>query len=79
MPLPSPRKNEKKTDFMSRCMGNDTANSDFPDSSQRAAVCNSQWSRAKKSHHDKKPKKKALEAAEQAEKVAEDIKSRHAE
>lgn len=48
MPLPKPRKNEKKTDFLSRCMGNETSVSDFPDNAQRYAVCNTQWASAKK-------------------------------
>jgi hypothetical protein len=49
MPLPSPRKNEKKDDFLKRCMGDKTMNQDFPDQSQRYAVCNNLWK--------KKPKK----------------------
>ena len=48
MPLPSPRKNQKQQDFISSCMGNETMNKDYPDQKQRAAVCYSQWKRAKK-------------------------------
>ena len=43
MPIPKPRKNERRGNFMNRCMGNATMNAEFPDSSQRAAVCNTQW------------------------------------
>lgn len=43
MPMPKPRKNEKKDDFISRCMGNDTMVKDYPEEDQRAAVCYLQW------------------------------------
>jgi hypothetical protein len=53
MPLITPSKTEKqsekgKQEFISRCMGDETINKDFPDQKQRAAVCYSQWDRAKK-------------------------------
>ncbi len=53
MPLPTPnrdesgRKTEKKSEFISRCMGNPTMNEDFPENAQRAAVCYSQWEKKK--------------------------------
>ena len=31
MPIPKPRKNEKRQNFMDRCMGNATMNSEFPE------------------------------------------------
>lgn len=43
MPLPTPNENETQDEFVSRCMGNETALEDFPDQEQRAAVCYSQW------------------------------------
>lgn len=43
--MPSPRKDEARPDFISRCMGDSEANATFPDQSQRAAFCNSQWER----------------------------------
>lgn len=49
MPLPNPKEVEKRKDFISRCMGNKTMNSEYPTSKQRAAVCFSQWRKAKKS------------------------------
>lgn len=49
MPLPSPKKNEKQGDFISRCAGNETMNKDFKDTKQRVAVCYSQWKKAKAS------------------------------
>lgn len=49
MPLPTPKKNEKQGDFISRCAGNETMNKDFKDTKQRVAVCYSQWKKAKAS------------------------------
>lgn len=43
MPLPEPRDDEQKDNFIDRCMGNDVAVEDFPDESQRRDVCESQW------------------------------------
>lgn len=48
MPLPVPRKNEKRTEFVGRCMANSVAKKDFPKIAQRVAVCNSQWTKSKK-------------------------------
>jgi hypothetical protein len=39
MPLPSPKKNETRDDFVSRCMSDPTCKGDFPDNKQRVAVC----------------------------------------
>lgn len=49
MPLPNPKGKEKQSDFVSRCMGDNTMNKDFKDQKQRAAVCYSQWKKAKAS------------------------------
>ena len=49
MPLPKPRKGQTKEKWLESCMGNSTMVSDYPDSAQRYAVCNSQWERRKKS------------------------------
>lgn len=43
MPVPKPHADESQSDFMSRCMGNDTMKEDFPDEEQRVAVCMTQW------------------------------------
>jgi hypothetical protein len=56
MPLPAPKKDEQKGDFISRCMGSKTMNKEFPDNKQRAAVCNKQWT-------DKKTKKAIITTA----------------
>lgn len=46
MPLPKPRSEESRDDFISRCMGGD-AIKEFKDQKQRVAVCFSQWKKAK--------------------------------
>jgi hypothetical protein len=46
MPMPNPKKSEKQDDFVSRCMGDETMNKEFPDQKQRAAVCYSQFKKA---------------------------------
>ena len=43
MPLPTPKKEETKDGFVSRCIENDVMNDEFPNLSQRIAVCVSQW------------------------------------
>jgi ATP-dependent Clp protease protease subunit len=43
MPLPSPRPDEDKDDFIDRCMGDDVMTEEYPDESQRRAVCEKQW------------------------------------
>lgn len=45
MPLPEPRTGEAQSDFISRCMGDDTMVQEYPDEDQRNAVCFSQWRR----------------------------------
>lgn len=47
MPLPKPRKDEEKDDFIDRCMGDEVAVEEFPDESQRRAVCETQWDESK--------------------------------
>jgi len=47
MPLPTPRSDESEDDFIERCMGDSEAVSDFPDASQRRAVCQTQFDEAR--------------------------------
>lgn len=51
MPLPSPKSEEIKSEFISRCIVDLTAKTEFPNVAQRIAVCNSQWDK------ENKPKK----------------------
>ena len=46
--MPTPRKNEKKDKFISRCMSDSEAKKSFPDQDQRVAFCFSEWKRSKK-------------------------------
>ena len=39
MPIPTKRATESRDEFISRCMGNSTMVSEYPDVSQRYAVC----------------------------------------
>jgi len=48
MPIPKPKAKEKEQDFVSRCMGNSVMVKDYPDQSQRAAICYSEYSKRKK-------------------------------
>lgn len=43
MPLPKPRPTETKTQYIRRCMMDDTMITEFPETDQRFAVCNTQW------------------------------------
>lgn len=43
MPIPKPRNKEKKTVFISRCMGNPSMRKEYPDQKKRAGICYSQW------------------------------------
>jgi len=47
MPIPNPRKGQKESEFMSRCMSDETMKKDFPDNKQRVAVCLTQVRRSK--------------------------------
>lgn len=38
-----PEEDETEDEYMERCMGSEEMNSEFPDQSQRAAVCHSKW------------------------------------
>lgn len=48
MPIPEPRKNEKNSEFMNRCMNFLEKKGEFKDVKQRAAVCYGKLSRRKK-------------------------------
>jgi len=45
MPLPTPNSGESQSTFVSRCMGSDVMNREYPEQKQRAAVCYSQFRR----------------------------------
>jgi len=43
MPIPAPRKDEKKKDFIKRCMNNPTMQKEYPAEKQRSAICHGAW------------------------------------
>lgn len=43
MPLPEPKEGESEKEFISRCMTDESMESEFPESDQRYAVCQKQW------------------------------------
>lgn len=45
MPLPNPNEDETKDGFISRCIEDNKATDEFPNLTQRIAVCVSQWDR----------------------------------
>lgn len=49
IPLPTPKKGEGQSSFVSRCMSNTQAKKDFPNRQQRLAVCFSRFKKKKKS------------------------------
>lgn len=54
MPLPTPKKEETKDGFVSRCIETKVMNDEFPNLSQRIAVCVSQWDNKDKPKKEKK-------------------------
>jgi hypothetical protein len=48
MPLPNPKKEEEKNEFISRCMSDKNIKKDFQNNDQRVAVCYSLFKKAKK-------------------------------
>jgi hypothetical protein len=40
MPIPTPRPSEKKDDYLSRCMDDETMKKEYPNNDQRYAICN---------------------------------------
>jgi len=43
MPIPKPRENEGRNEFVSRCMSNDVMKREYPDAKQRVAICYAAW------------------------------------
>lgn len=47
MPIPTPTKNESRSQFMRRCVGDGTMRKEYPSVDQRVAVCSSSWDKTK--------------------------------
>jgi len=54
--MPSPNSGESRDDFIDRCMSDDEAVNDFPETDQRFAFCNSVWEQNKETNSMKKNK-----------------------
>lgn len=71
MPIPKPRKSEKKDDFISRCMSNSDMKSEFSDRKKRLAVCNTTWK-----NKDKKKGKSVMKMKDKAAALSAEMESR---
>ena len=45
MPMPKPEPEESQSEFLARCMSDETMREEYTDVSQRYAVCQNQWER----------------------------------
>jgi len=45
MPIPTPDQDEKMTEFLNRCMGDEVMKKEFPNERQRMAVSAKQWTK----------------------------------
>lgn len=52
MPIPKPNKDEKKKDFIARCMSDEAMVKEY-DQEQRAAICNTSWKESKEKKVEK--------------------------
>ena len=43
MPIPTPRPQETKNEYLSRCMGDNTMVNEYPQNDQRYAICQLKW------------------------------------
>ena len=51
MPIPNPRGQEQKKNFVGKCMSDSVMLDEFPEEKQRAAVCFSKWKKSKSSEY----------------------------
>jgi hypothetical protein len=56
MPIPKPRKDESKKDFMQRCMIDDTMTFEYEDIDQRLAICSTSYEENLTKHESKNGK-----------------------
>ncbi|MDB4665006.1 hypothetical protein OAE97_01515 [Verrucomicrobia bacterium] len=49
MPIPKPKKGEKRQEFINKCMSDEVMTDEFPSQKQRAAICFNQMKRAQAS------------------------------
>jgi hypothetical protein len=56
MPIPKPTSNETKSEFIQRCMTNDTMVSEYENTDQRLAVCSTSYEENLSKNTDKSEK-----------------------
>lgn len=44
--MPEPRKDETRSEYLDRCMGDAETNSKYPNPAQRIIVCRAKWTEA---------------------------------
>lgn len=62
MPLPTPRQNENRAEFISRCVNDDVVQREFPDQQQRVAVCATQFEESRERGMSPNPNDQVLTA-----------------
>lgn len=67
MPLPKPNDGETKEEFIDRCMADETTQEEFPDESQRYAVCLVQWDERSAARPQREIRMAELRAVEPAD------------
>ena len=67
MPLPKPKPDEEKGEFIERCMSDETMKKEYSDNDQRLAVCHSQWEKKEKESSAKYYEIHAKEKDDEAE------------
>lgn len=80
MPLPQPGEKESKKDYIQRCMANKVTNDDYPNNSQRYAVCNSVYDRAIKKRTEAEENTTITEVAlseEEVKSLLNELKENH--
>lgn len=59
MPIPKPKKNERKNDFLNRCMADDVMTNEYRIAGQRFAVCNMSFEETRREEYKAMKEKKA--------------------
>lgn len=57
MPIPKPKKSERKLEFLNRCMADDIMTSEYTIPQQRYAVCNLSFEQTRKEEYQAKKEK----------------------
>jgi hypothetical protein len=58
MPIPKPKKNERKLEFINRCMADDVMTNEYKIAGQRYAVCTLSFEQTRQAEYQAKKEKK---------------------